>query len=164
MLIESGRLSIPFEVIHIDAHPDLWAGNGLSLTSEFLCVDSERGLANLGKKHVHSGNYLTFAIAYGWVDSLVWIPLRARLKDMPEWDADARSILRQLKKRKCESSPIRDLSRVERERSVPFKILAWQRFRISETFDYIALSRSPNFTPRESDKLLPVIEEYMQQI
>ena len=74
-LIESGSLKIPFEVIHIDAHPDLWVGGGLYRTSEFLHIDSERGLAMLKRKQVHSGNYLTFAIAYGWIGSLVWIPL-----------------------------------------------------------------------------------------
>ncbi len=163
-LIESGGLRVPFEVIHIDAHPDLWVGGGLYLTSEFLHVDSERVLAMLKRKHVHSGNYLTFAIAYGWVGSLVWIPLRKHLKDLPKWDGDARSGLIQLKKRKGESSPIRDLPMVERERGVPFKILPWHKFRTSETFDYIALSRSPNFTPPESDELIPIVEGYMRQI
>jgi len=163
-LIESGRLRIPFEVIHIDAHPDLWVGGGLYLTSEFLHVGSERGLVMLKKKHVHSGNYLTFAIAYGWVGSLVWIPLLKHLKDLPKWDGDARSGLIQLKKRKGESSFIRDLPMVERERGVPFKILPWHNFRTSETFDYIALSKSPNFTPLESDGLIIVVEGYMKQI
>ena len=163
-LIESGGLRIPFEVIHIDAHPDLWVGGGLYLISEFLHVDSERGLAMVEKKHVHSGNYLTFAIAWGWVSSLVWIPLCKQVKDPPKWDADARSVLIQLKKREGESSPIRDLSRIDRERSIPFKILPWQKFRTSETFDYIALSRSPNFTPPESDRLITVVEGYMKQV
>ena len=53
---------------------------------------------------------------------------------------------------------------VEREHGIPFKILPWNKFRTSETFDYIALSRSPNFTPPESDELIPVIEGYMRQI
>jgi hypothetical protein len=163
-LIESGGLRIPFEVVHVDAHPDLWIGDGLSLTSKFLIVDTEHGLASLRKKHVHSGNYLTFAIAYGWVGSLVWIPLRESLKNIPKWDADARSILSQRKKSKCENSLIRDSPEIERERGVPFKITPWQRFRTSETFDYIALSRSPNFTPPESDRLITTIEEYMKQI
>jgi hypothetical protein len=162
-LIEAGRLRVPFEVIHIDAHPDLWVGGGLSLKSEFLHVDSERGLANLRKKRIHSGNYLTFDIAFGWIGSLVWIPLTEPLKDMPKWDADARSILRNLKKRKF-APPIRDLHGIERDRGVPFKILSWQRFKTSETFDYIAFSRSPNFTPPDSDRLITVVEEYMKQI
>jgi hypothetical protein len=163
-LIESGGLRVPFEVIHIDAHPDLWVGGGLYLKSEFLHLDSERGLAMLKRKHVHSGNYLTFAIACGWVGSLVWIPLRKHLKHVPKWDGDARSVLIQLKKGKGERSPIRDLPMVERKRGVPFKVLPWHKFRTSETFDYIALSKSPNFTPTESDRLIPIVEEYMTQI
>jgi len=163
-LIESGRLKIPFEVIHIDAHPDLWVGSEMYLTSEFLHVCPERGLAMLKKKHVHSGNYLTFAIAYGWVGSLVWIPLLKHLKDLPEWDGDARAGLIQLKKRKGESSYIRDLPVLEKEPGVPFKILPWHEFKTSETFDYIALSKSPDFTPPESDGLIIVIEGYMKQI
>jgi len=163
-LIESGRLMIPFEVIHIDAHPDLWAGGVLYRTSEFLYIDSERELTMLKRKHVHSGNYLTFAIAFGWIGSLVWIPLLKYLKGLPKWDGDARSILIQLKKRKGEGSPIRNLPVVERERCVRFKILPWNKFRTSEKFDYIALSSSPNFTPPESDELIPIIKGYMKQI
>ena len=162
-LIESGGLRVPFEVIHIDAHPDLWVGGGLYLTSEFLHVDSERGLAMLNRKHVHSGNYLTFAIACGWIASLVWVPLRKHLKGLPKWDGDARSDLIQFKKRKGEG-PIQELPVVERDPGVPFKILPWHKFRTSETFDYIAFSRSPNFTPPESDELIPIVEGYMRQI
>lgn len=160
MLIKSGGLRVPFEVIHIDAHPDLWVGDGVYLTSGF----SERGLAMLKRKHVHSGNYLTFAIAYGWVASLVWVTLRKHLKGLPKWDADARSILIQSKKRKGEGSPMRDLPVVEREPGVPFKVVPWNKFRTSETFDYIVLSRSPSFTPPKSDELIPIIEGYMGQI
>ena len=163
-LIESGGLRVPFEVIHIDAHPDLWVGGGLYLISEFLHVDPERGLAMVERKYVHSGNYLTFAIAWGWIGSLVWIPLSRQLKYPPKWDADARSILIQLKKRVGKSSPIRDLPPVDREHSIPFKISPWHKFRTSETFDYIALSRSPNYTPPESDTLITVVEGYMKQI
>jgi len=163
-LIESGRLRIPFEVIHIDAHPDLWIGSELCLTSEVLHVGSERGLEMLKNRHVHSGNYLTFAIAYGWVGSLVWLPLLKHLKNPPKWDGDARSGLIQLKKRKGESSCIRDLPILEKERGVPFKILPWHKFRTSETFDYISFSKSPNFTPPESDGLIIVVEGYMKQI
>jgi len=163
-LIESGRLRIPFEVIHIDAHPDLWVGAEIYLASGFLHVGSERGLTMPKKERVHSGNYLTYAIDYGWVGSLVWIPLLKHLKDLPKWDGDARAGLIQVKKRKGESSYIRDLPVLEKERGVPFKVLPWHKFRTSETFDYIALSKSPNFTPPESDGLISVVEGYMKQI
>jgi hypothetical protein len=162
-LIESGGLIVPFEVIHIDAHPDLWVGGGMYLTSGFLHINSEDSLLMLKKKPVHAGNYLTFAIAYGWIASLVWVTLRKHLKALPEWDADARSILIQLKKI-SEDSSAGDSPMAEKESGVPFKVLPWNKFRTSGPFDYIALSKSPSFTPSKSDALIPVIESYMKQI
>jgi hypothetical protein len=162
-LIESNDLRVPFAVVHIDAHPDLWIGDGLSLTSGSLSIASEQGLAHLKKKHIHSGNYLTHAISYGWVSSLVWVPLGERLNGLPEWDADARSILKHRAKWEIESSSTHDLTRAESSHAVSFNILPWQRFRMSDTFDYMALSKSPNFTPPESDRLISVVERYMKQ-
>jgi hypothetical protein len=163
-LIESGNLSIPFEVVHIDAHPDLWVGGGLYLTSGFLHINSADGPAMLKNKPVHAGNFLTFAIAYGWIASLIWVTLSRHLKALPKWDGDARSILVRLKKIKDESAPMRYSPTIEKEFVVPFKVLPWNNFRTGEAFDYIALSRSPSFTPHESDNIVPVIAAYMKQI
>ena len=163
-LIKSGGLRVPFEVIHVDAHPDLWVGDVLYLTSGLLHIESERGLEVLKRKLIHAGNYLTFAIASGWLASLIWVPLRQHLKARPKWDGDARSILIQLNKIRGKGSPGRHLSVMEREHGVPFKVIPWHKFSTRETFDYIALSKSPNFTPPESDALIPVIEGYMRQI
>ena len=164
-LINSGSLSVPFEVIHIDAHPDLSVRGGLFLTSGLLNIDSERVLAILKREYVHAGNYLTYAIACGWIASLVWIPLHKTLKDLPKEYGDARYGLMQLKERKKGGdAPVGGISVVERKSGVPYKILCWYKFKTSETFDYMALSRSLNFTPPESDALIPVIEGYMKQI
>jgi hypothetical protein len=163
-LIESSKLKVPFEVIHIDAHPDLLVVDGMHLASDFLHIDWGLGLAMLERKHVHSGNYLTFAIVYGWVGSLVWIHLRKNSKDLPKWDGDARSGLIQNKKRGGKSSYLRDLPTAEMVNGIPFKTMPWHKFRASGPFDYIALSRSPNFTPLESDGLITVVEGYMEQI
>lgn len=164
LLINSGNLRVPFEVTHIDAHPDLSIRGGLYLTSGLLHIDSERVLSILKREYIHAGNYLTFAIACGWIASLVWVPLHKTLKDLPKGYADARYGLMQFKERKGGDSPIGDLPAVEWESGVPFKILSWYKFRTSEIFDYMALSRSPNFTPPESDALIPVIEGYMRLI
>ncbi len=161
-LIESGRLRVPFDVIHVDAHPDIWVGDGLYRTPEYLYIDTRRGPAMLKKKPIHPGNYLTFAISYGWLSSLVWVSLLTR--GLPRWDADARSILMQFKKKKADRSSVRGLPVMEKERGVSFRMLPWHKFRTGETFDYIALSRSPDFTPPESDSLIPVIEAYIKQI
>jgi hypothetical protein len=115
------------------------------------------------RENLHSGNYLTFAIAYGWVASLVWVPLRKTLKDLPKWYSDARYGRPQLKARKG-GDYMGDLSVSESKSGVPFTILPGNKFRTSETFDYMVLSRSPSFTPPKSDTLIPVFEEYMRKI
>jgi hypothetical protein len=162
-LIESGNLGVPFEVIHVDAHPDLLVGDGLYLISEFLYVDSEPLLAVLSKKYIHSGNYLTFAIAYGWIASLVWVYLQRNPKGLPKWDGDARSSLIWFKNSK-DTCPDKELPAVAKGSPVSFKIIPWRKFRTREKFDYIAFCKSPGFTPPESDELIPVIEEYIRQI
>jgi hypothetical protein len=157
-LIDSGRLTVPFDVIHIDAHPDLSAEGWMSLAGDGLHIDTAHGLAALKTKDAHAGNYLTFALAYGWVHSLVWIPLFPDWKDAPAWDADARAILMQSGLEKNESvNALYDLT-------VPFRVMPRERFKTHESFDYITLSKSPAFTPRESDALVTVVEEYMKQI
>jgi hypothetical protein len=159
-LINSGRLKIPFDVIHIDAHPDVWLGSGFYLTSEFLHIEPGRRLAVFKAKNIHSGNYLSFAIVYGWIGSLIWVPLGKRLEDLPEWDADVRSISLKFKKKEVsEEIPAR-----KGETGVPFKMLRLNKFKTDGTFDYITLSKSPDCTPPESDGLIPVIEEYMTKI
>jgi hypothetical protein len=161
-LVKTSSLMKPFDVIHIDAHPDLWTGDVLYLTSGRLYLGPETGLAKLKQKLIHAGNYLTFAIASGWIASLVWVPLRQHPKNRPAWDADARSILNQLKKQKLPTP--HTLPAGEKGRGVPFQVIPWQKFKANGNFDCIALSRSPQFTPPESDALIPVIEKYMKPI
>lgn len=161
-LIEAGSLRIPFELTHVDAHPDLWVGGGLYLRTELLLFDPKIMLAMVSKKRLHPGNYLTFAIAYGWISALAWVTLSRNFKGQPKWDGDARSNLMLFKKSKG-NCPGQDAPTLKFP-GIPFKILPLSKFRTNETFDYMAVSKSPDFTPPESDKLIPVIEKYMKEI
>lgn len=162
-LIESGDLSVPFDVMHVDAHPDLTVGNGLYLESGRLCVDSLRRQGLLQRSHAHSGNYLTLAIAAGWLSSLLWVTLGDRLRNPPIWDADARLSMSQFG-REGEVPRVRDSTAQMKESGVPFRVLPYHRVKAVQAFDYFALSRSPDFTPPESDRLIAIVEEYMEQI
>ena len=164
MLIKSGDLSVPFEAIHIDAHPDVSVRGGLYLKSGLLHIDPKHELAMLDREHVHPGNYLTLALAKGWLSSLVWIALPKTLERLPKGYGEVEVGLRHLKRRITANSPVGRLPVSQGERCVPFVTLPWHKFRTSKRFDYMALSRSPSFTPPESDALVPVIEDYMTQI
>jgi len=151
-------------LIHVDAHPDLTVTGGLHMESGLLYTNSGSGQDVIQIEQVHSGNYLTFAIASGWVASLIWVPLRKTLKDLPDRYMNVEYGIRQLKGGKGGGLLVRDTSAREGKSGVPFKILLWHRFKTSETFDYMALSKSPSFTPPASDALVPVVEGYMRQI
>jgi hypothetical protein len=162
-LIESWSLYIPFEVIHIDAHPDLCVEDGMYLRSEILYVEPEPVLAMLRKKQLHAGNYLTFAIGYGWIASLVWVSLSNPSKRMSGRDGITRPGMTSSEESKGTCTQ-RELPALKNGSSIPFKTIPWRKFRTRETFNFIALCRSPDFTPSESDELVPVIEDYIKQI
>jgi hypothetical protein len=163
-LIESGNLKIPFDVIHVDAHPDLAVRGGMYQKSGFLHFKSESAPELLGNETLHSGNYLTFALAFGWVASLVWIPLSQTLKNLSKGYDDGKYQPMQHKKSESEDFSTRDSTLSGNNTGIPYKIIPWYQFRINETFDFMVLSTSPGFTPPESDKLIPIIEWYMKKI
>lgn len=49
------------------------------------------------------------------------------------------------------------------EPEVPFEAVSPDDFRDDGDFDFIVLSRSPGFTPPESDFLVPVISRYIDR-
>jgi len=51
-------------------------------------MNQEEKLEMLKTEHAIPGNYLTFAIAYGWIASLVWVHLCRTLKALPNWYRD----------------------------------------------------------------------------
>lgn len=158
-LIEKGDLKLPFDIVHIDAHPDLSVRGGLSLVSDKLYVDPAGGLTMFEEDYVHSGNYLTFAIARGWIASLVWIPLMHPVANRRRQRDDPRS---KLKEQKAAATLAGDI--FGPECGVQFKVQSRHNFQTRKPFDYMILSRSPAFTPLTSDALVPVISGYMNMI
>ncbi len=158
-LIERGVLKLPFDVVHIDAHPDFSVRGGLYLVSDKLYVDPADSLTKFEQDYVHSGNYLTFAIARGWVASLVWIPLQKPVTKLKKKYADP-----ELKfKGQKAASPL-SVNFSGSGSGVPFKVQSRHDFKTRKPFDYMILSRSPAFTPLTSDALVPVISGYMNMI
>jgi hypothetical protein len=84
-LVQSNRLTTPFEVVHVDAHSDLGLGDAgyLHLMSEVLNWDlSERQYPTFDVMNgCGMGNYLAFAIACRWLTQLVFVP-------NPHWTDD----------------------------------------------------------------------------
>jgi hypothetical protein len=75
--IEDNRLSVPFDVVHVDAHSDLGSGENQScwfIERELLALPvDERGHPIFGPDHLNSGNYLLGAIANRWIAHLTYV-------------------------------------------------------------------------------------------
>ncbi len=90
-------MTTPFDVVHVDAHADLGLGFGdlgwfhlaadlLHRTREERAVENPPGLTE--------GNYLLYAVACGWIESLTYVahPRRGRLDLAPVHFADDRAL------------------------------------------------------------------------
>jgi hypothetical protein len=126
-----------------------------------------------GPPSLNAGNYLCFALACRWISSLVYVAHPGVEDDLPRpafVDDDPSSGLIQPKAyepasfdwmgRLCEVGRIV----VRAEPTVPFVMCPSDRFLALRHFDLMVLCQSPDFTPVESDALIPVIKEYMQEI
>jgi hypothetical protein len=66
----------------------------------------------------------------------------------------------------CNPDPFRDILTAERavavEPRVPFRLTPIEEYTAEAPFEVGFLCKSPGFTPRKSDELIPVIREYIQ--
>jgi len=174
-LIEEGRLSTPFDVVHVDSHSDLGLGDGgwVYLLGDILhCPVEDRTTPQVGNKFMNEGNYLTFAIACRWIESLTFVHHDRRSDDlMPHHfrDFDTSSQVIELKKYDPASLPpisgdIKKVRILATEPAVPFKKVCWADYATNKPFDFFMLAKSPRYTPVEADALIPLIEKFIQPL
>lgn len=176
-LILNGELTVPFDVIHVDAHSDLGLGDASwhYIMTEYLHKNINDRIYPENLEYSHRmyrfdyGNYLTFAVACNWVNSIHFIPHTSWENDLPitifkNYDEKTNTI--QLKKfNKNETlyfNQIRKYKPISYEREVPFTINENLEIGEKDKIDYIGLSISPGYTVKESDTLINTIKEYME--
>ena len=177
-LIQKKKLSIPFEVIHVDAHADLGGGSILQdyFFGQFLHQPfGQREIPSSSEplRTINAGNYLCYALAFRWLSSLIYVKhpkcgddlLRLVFKDrdpksgciqLPLIDPQSMDETLWVKQGKGKA--------IGYEPEVPFREMLGSEFWADGPFDFMVLCHSPGFTPRESDSLIPVIREYMSDI
>ncbi len=177
--IQNGRLTVPFDVVHIDAHSD--TGNGdwscEYLMSEILDMpvdkrmypkEDKNGFISLG-----AGNYLAFALACRWIKSVTFVTPQKWSNDLgtlycKNFDPESGSF--QLKKYNAEQieelvtvKPRPDIQPLDVEPEVPYCIVSSEDFQSSGDYSFMSLTQSPSFTPLSSDELIPVILKYINR-
>lgn len=169
-LVQSGRLKVPFEVVHVDGHADLGMGDAsyVYLFEEWIYeANKMKNPKTGGWRGLGSGNYLAFAIANGWVGKLTYVCHDSEPDDLTpvmfkDWDVTSNYLeTKKVKPGEFESKMTgMNLHAIEyeRDRLVPFKMVKISDYVSDTRFDYAYAVKSPSYTPVELDALDPVLE------
>ncbi|MEW4239766.1 UPF0489 family protein [Priestia megaterium] len=176
-LIKNKIIDTPFEVTHIDAHSDTGLGdNGyVYIVKELMHYPIDRRREMLDIQKVSLGNYMSYALACGWISNVDFV-----LHDL--WEDDIMNI--HLKNFDIEESyfkfkaydksinislafeRIRDgrIKPVREDLDIPFSLTFWDEFQAEERVDYIVFCQSLGSTPKTADYMLEIIKDYTTEI
>lgn len=193
-LINNKKLTIPFEVIHIDSHADLGLGSSswLYILNDLLQYQvQERPMHNRyvdcwgTLKEEGIGDYLLFAIAYRWISKITYCAnpngdkndyIWDTLKDFHEeyiWDKPVVNIIQLTHNPKIKRPSYNDnewakeeyLKSAIKEPEVPLLIIPTIKdVKYNGDFDFAVLAQSPNYTPASADFIMEIFKEYIEEI
>ena len=165
--IESGALTAPFSVTHVDAHADLGMGDlgYLHLMTELLFEEPEnRCYPEMGIRGLGDGNFLAFAIACRWLSDLLVVYNDDGGNDvmryhMQNFDITAENLqLKAVRPDEMKEKLLGGNPAAERtEPLVPFATTSWNLYQARVPFDVICLAQSPPYTPAGADAIFDEI-------
>ena len=190
-LIAKQKLTIPFEVVHVDSHADLGLGYN---TREYISNTllsypvAERPLHGQYKDAYDRvckeaiGDYLLFAIAYRWISHLTYCA-------NPRGDANDyfEGILKDFQKKHIGKKPASNTIQLShnpnmnfprwphfvsakqeylitscKEPEVPFWVIPTvENVKFNGDFDFAVMAQSPNYTPASADFIMDIFREYI---
>jgi hypothetical protein len=180
-LINESKLTIPFEIIHVDSHADL----GLGYSSWVFIFEDLLGIEVADRPSIEKykdwfkvyneprvGDFLLFAIAYRWVSKLDYICHPTKNSDDYVWyilkdcvEPNDRIQLphnRPATALKEESKRKEFLRTAKLEPEVEFNIVNdLRKVDYNGDFDYMTLTISPNYTPVSSDSIIEIVRKYI---
>lgn len=173
-LIEQNRLSVPFEIVHADMHSDIYTMYYPYILGDLMHRRIEDRV-NYDKEKLHYSNYLVFALACGWINRFTYVTHydwddNDGLSDIYFKDFDPESGYIELGA--YDKELLKNYSNLLESRAkpirknplVPFTVINMDDYRNTEKFDFAVLCRSKEYTPTESDELIPIIMEYIKVI
>ena len=189
-LLEQGKLTDPFEVVHVDSHADLGLGCSSSdfLQSAFLTLpvetrrrirDDDEGVG------ISIGDYLLWAVAYKMISQItycanpngdkndyVWDTLKDFKEDMI-WDKPISNYIQLKYNSQMEWPKYNDSKEYKKkymlgaikDPEVELKIIPTiEDVKFQGDFDYAVIAQSPNYTPASADFILDIFREYIVEI
>ena len=152
--------AFPLDVTHVDAHSDLGIGKpgpAFVLESVITRAPANRGTADeyREKRQLDEANYLLFAIAFRWVNSLENVRNPRSRPDIPPFCRE--------KSLRLESSTGRILPMLNHnEPEIPFSVYDdWRKFRAAGKFDLATMAISPRYAPASADFIIDIFKEYI---
>lgn len=165
-LINNKKLTIPFDIIHVDSHSDLWGNKKQEYYQQMNSLIGKnfsiRQIVAFGNDdYITEGNYLLFAIWFYWINKLTYCANPAYtnpdicnciFKGNIDFLGD-----------KNDENLIIQLSSNEKE--VNFRFLKeLNSMKNLAKYDFITFSQSPNYTPKSLDYVIDIIKEYLEII
>ena len=188
-LIAEGKLSDPFEVVHIDSHADLGCGydSQYFLQSAFLTLPKEtrRKIRTTDQgKPIGIGDYLLWGIAYQMISKITYCAnpnsdkndyCRETLKDFHEEKSSTQIVTNYIQLKYNPNMEIPhftdDIAKKEylegaqTDSEVELRIIPTEgQVKYYGDFDYAVLSQSPNYTPASADYIIEIFKEYIEEM
>ena len=166
-LLREGRLTAPFEVVHVDAHSDLGIGRpGPGFVLQNVLSQRPQKRADLGRYYdavqLDEANYLLFALAFRWIGRLENVRNPRSRPDIPQQIAQrgaggAYETLQLVSAVSRLFEPVNGPEPV-----VPFVVYDdWRAFSNEKPFDFVTAARSPRYAPAAEDALFDEIARYI---
>lgn len=182
-LIQECRLSVPFEVVHIDSHADLGLGypSWVFILDSLLSVSVEERIKienyrDIFEKYYEPsiGDYLLFALAFRWISKLVYVCNPADMGNDYVWmilkdgiepnDKIQLAYNKEMKAVEIASKTEKYYATAYREPEVDFEIVRRvEDVSYNGDFDYIIFCVSPNYTPAAADFIIEIMREYIME-
>jgi hypothetical protein len=161
-----------FSIDHLDGHADLGFGDTsyIHICTDLLFKPKEERYKNLQSK-VTEGNFLAYLIACGWVKELNYINHPGQFNDafwiyFQNFEYKTEVIKMPALNKSDIDDVIRDRAssipkiNPKYEPTVPCRLIEYASFNAVKQYDYLFLTKSPEYTPVESDSLIPLIMNY----
>ena len=189
-LINTGKLDVPFEVIHVDSHADL--GLGYDSWTFIMKTLLAYPVQDRPKYSIYKncfgrtgadgiGDYLLFAIAYRWISNIIYCAnpngdkddyILSTMKNFEEeyvFEKPVQNTIQLLyNPSQCPGNDATTQQKREfimasvKEPEVTLTIIPTiDGVKFDGNFDYVVLAQSPNYTPASADFIMDILREYI---
>jgi len=162
--MREGRLTAPFEVVHVDTHSDLAfgpPGTGYVLNVVLSRPAPQRDAIDAYRRAVEldEANYLLFAIAMRWISRLAYVRNPRSYQDIPAQLLDdggnihLRSFISAMMEGKNGREPV-----------VPFDVYNDYHAFWQTGYDFVTMAQSPRYAPKSADRIMDIVRQYIIEI